>query len=123
MTTHTVGTRYIPTTPKQGAATLRHPALATAAAIVGCVLVAVLVGLALIALTSGGPPVTVHHQIGHGAIVVASATTTTVHAAPQSKVAAANDGGVRAWRGTLHGRTLGAGRIPAAALLRAASVG
>ena len=74
MTTHTIDPRFMPTAPRQAAATLHHPALATAAAIVGCVLVAVLIGLVLTALISGGQPVTVQHQIGHAAAVGVSGT-------------------------------------------------
>ena len=119
MTTHTVDTRFMPTNRRQAAATLRHPSLATAATIVGCVLVAVLIGLALIALSSGGPTVTVQHQIGHAAAVGPSGSASAGTApAAGAKVATAQSPNVRPWRERLRGRALGAGKAPASALLR-----
>lgn len=117
MTAHTVDPRFMSTARKRGPATL-HPALATAASIVGCVLVAVLIGLALTALISSGPAATVHHQIGHAAVVGATGSVSAGTAqGATAKVAAASKTNVRPWRETLHGRALGAGKAPAAALL------
>jgi len=119
MTTHTVDPRFMPTTSRPAPMTLRHPALGAAAPIIGCVLVAVLLGLALMALTSGGPAVTVHHQIGHAAAVGTSGTASAGTAeAATAKVAAADSPNVRPWRERLRGRALGAGKAPASALLR-----
>lgn len=113
MTAHTVDPRFIPAAREQGPATPR-PALATAASIVGCVLVAVLIGLALTALISSGPAVTVHHQIGHAAAVGATGTVSAGTAQGATAKVAASTTNVRPWRETLHGRALGAGRAPAA---------
>jgi hypothetical protein len=119
MTTHTVDRRFMPTTSRPAPATLRRPALGAAAPIVRCALAAVLLGLALIALISGGPAVTVQYRIGHAAVVGTSGAPSAGAAqAATAKVAAVCSTIVHPWRERLHGRALGAGKAPASALLR-----
>jgi len=117
MTTHTAEAPFR-TSSSRGAGALAHPALSTAAAIIGCILVAVAIGLLLIALTSGGQAATQFHHIGHATAAGAAGTVSTrADQAVTAKVAAASTN-TRPWRETLRGRAFGAGRAPASALLR-----
>jgi hypothetical protein len=119
MTTHTAD-RSFTTSASRGTEALAHPSLSTAATIIGCILVAVAIGLLLIALTSNGQATTVQHQIGHAATVLTTGNASAGTAHTAAKVAAAQAISVRPWRETLRGRALGAGRTPAAALARVA---
>ncbi len=115
MTIHTAD-RPFTTSAGRGREALAHPSLSTAATIIGCILVAVAIGLLLIALTSGGQATTVQHQIGHAAVVVTNGTASAGTAQTAAQVAAAHAVSVRPGRETLRGPALGAGRTPATAL-------
>ena len=107
MTIHTADTFLRPRGAGLAARTKPNRALSTTTLLIAAALVIVLIGALLILATPSST--TVSRHVGHGASLERSVAPT---------VAVASAGVAARGRETLQARTLGAGRVPAGALLQ-----